>query len=95
MSRRAHTTQLHAARRTLVCAALALMAFACAASRGVDPEKPSAGAPYPVTLTSNDERDRATRDAWARLLTEQGITNPPAPELQPITATLAAIRQRG
>jgi hypothetical protein len=92
MNRRAHRTRTqHAARRALVCAALALLASACAASRGVAPEKPSAGPPYPVTLTASADRERATRDAWARLLTDQGVANPPAPDLQPITATLAAI----
>lgn len=91
MGCRAHRTGQRSARLASACAALALLASACAGSRGVDPAKPSAGAPYPVTLTASAERERATREAWGRLLAEQGVTSPPAPELQPITATLAAI----
>lgn len=74
------------------CAALAALNAGCAAaSRGVDPTRPRAGALYPVALSASEDRGRAARDAWARLLADQGIASQTPPELRPVTATLAAL----
>lgn len=82
----------HALVLAVVCAALATLFAGCAAaSRGVDPSKPQPGAPYPATLSASEERAKAARDAWARLLADQGLTGHPTPELRPITATLTAL----
>jgi hypothetical protein len=47
--------------------------------------------PYPVLLTETTERREAALIAWTKFTTEQGITNPPAPELQPVTATIRSL----
>jgi hypothetical protein len=69
---------------------LALCLSACA-------PKPSANAPatneppYPVLMTdSTDRRDAALAD-WAKFTTAQGIKNAPAPDLQPVTATIRSL----
>lgn len=68
------------------------VAFGCAASRGADPAPARpAGPPYPVTLAASDERVKAARAAWTRLLTERGAGEQVAPDLQPVTATLRAL----
>lgn len=76
--------------RFVLLIALALWLAACAA-------KPSANAPatneppYPVLMTdSTDRRDAALAD-WAKFTTAQGIRNAPAPELQPVTATIRSL----
>ena len=59
--------------------------------------KPNPGAPrsneppYPVLMTQTTERRDAALAAWTRFTTEQGITNAPQPELQPVTATLRSL----
>ncbi|MDQ3817788.1 MAG: hypothetical protein M3362_08865 [Acidobacteriota bacterium] len=59
--------------------------------------RPNAGAPksneppYPVLMTETAERREAALAAWTRFTTEQGITNAPRPELQPVTATLRGL----
>jgi hypothetical protein len=65
---------------------------ACAATpppnaTGPRPNEP----PYPVLMTENADRRAAAFLAWTKFTTEQGITNPPAPELQPVTATLRSL----
>ena len=82
---------LHALARAIACAALAFAATGCAASRGIDPTKPRAEAPYPVKLSPGAERDRFAREAWTRLLSDQGIANPPAATFHPITATISSL----
>ena len=75
-----------------LCAALALLYCACAATPPPDPTGPRPGEPrYPVTLTENADRQQATLAAWGRLTNEQGITNAPAPELQPVTASVRSL----
>lgn len=63
---------------------------ACAAKPS--PNAPaSSEPPYPVLMTdSADRRDAALAD-WAKLTTAQGIRNAPAPELQPVTATIHSL----
>jgi hypothetical protein len=81
----------HTLARIFVCMALAFVASSCAASRGIDPSKPRAEAPYPVKLSPSDDRVKAARDAWTRLLSEQGVANPPAATFHPITATIISL----
>lgn len=72
-----------------VCAALCC---ACAVSRAPDAGRPRANEPaYPILLAASDERREQALAVWATLTAEQGITNAPAPELQPVTATLGAL----
>lgn len=68
---------------------LAVFFCACAATptpdaTGPRPDEP----PYPVTMTESAERRQATLAAWEKLAGEQGVTNAPAPELQPVTASV-------
>jgi hypothetical protein len=75
-----------------LCAAVALFYCACAATPPPDATGPRPGEPrYPVTLTENADRQQATLTAWARLTNEQGIASAPAPELQPITASIRSL----
>lgn len=70
-----------------------LFCCACAATTPPpDPSAPRANEPrYPVAFVESAERRQATLTAWERLLAEQGITNAPAPELQPVTASLRSL----
>jgi hypothetical protein len=76
-----------------LCAALALLSGACAATpppsaTGPRPEGP----PYPVVLAESAERRQGTLAAWERLASEQGIAaSAPAPELQPVTASVRSL----
>jgi hypothetical protein len=74
------------------CLLLALGLGACATSpppnaSGPRPNEP----PYPVLLTETTERRQAVLIAWTKFTVEQGITNAPAPELQPVTATIRSL----
>ncbi|MDT4898559.1 MAG: hypothetical protein QOH25_3636 [Acidobacteriota bacterium] len=78
--------------RVAVYVLLALGLSACAASpspnaTGPRPNEP----PYPILLTETAERREAALIAWAKFTSEQGITNAPAPELQPVTATIRSL----
>lgn len=78
-----------ALRRFALCVLLSSVLSACAATpppnaTGPRPNEP----PYPVLLTETTDRREAALAAWAKFTTEQGITNAPAPELQPVTATI-------
>ncbi|MDT7602519.1 MAG: hypothetical protein QOF61_516, partial [Acidobacteriota bacterium] len=89
---RSHTTRVV----LLICAlALAwLFSAACAAdSRSPDPTRPRADEPpYPVTLAADNNRRERALGSWTTLAHDAGISaTPPAPELQPITATLRAL----
>ncbi|HEY0404419.1 MAG TPA: hypothetical protein VGC89_01745 [Pyrinomonadaceae bacterium] len=78
--------------RLRLCAALALLCGACAATPPPDPSGPRPGEPpYPVSLTESSERRQATLTAWERLLAEQGVNDAPAPELQPVTAAVRSL----
>ena len=71
---------------------LALGLSACAATpppsaTGPRPNEP----PYPVLMTETNDRREAALTAWTKFTSEQGITNAPAPELQPVTATIRSL----
>lgn len=75
--------------RLWLSAALALFFGACAATpppdaTGPRPDEP----PYPVMMTESADRRQATLAAWEKLAGEQGAANAPAPELQPVTASV-------
>ena len=72
---------------------LPLLASACgAASRPPDPAQPRAGVPaYPVVFAGGEERREQAIAAWQALMRDQGISDAPLPELQPITATVRAL----
>jgi hypothetical protein len=74
--------------------ALASVYSACAAaSRSPDPTRPRADdPPYPVTLTSDKDRNARALNAWSALAHNNGLApNAPAPELQPVIATPRAL----
>lgn len=77
----------------LALTAFALLVSACgAASRPPDPAQPRAGVPaYPVIFTGSEERREQAIAAWQALVRDQGISDAPLPELQPITATVRAL----
>ena len=85
----------HQRRRALAAvfcgAGLASLLAACAAGPGAGPGRPRGSeSPYPVLLAASDERrERALAD-WAGVLGEPARTAP-APELNPVTATPAAL----
>ena len=78
--------------RVALCVLLALGLCACAATpppnaTGPRPNEP----PYPVLMTETADRREAALTAWTKFTGEQGITNAPAPELQPVTATIRSL----
>jgi hypothetical protein len=79
--------------RALCCLALALLTGACAAmSRQPDAGRPRPNEPpYPLILGASEDRRERALAAWATLTSEQGVERAPAPELQPVTATLRAL----
>jgi hypothetical protein len=78
-----------------LCAlALATLCGACAAAPGPDPALPRAAdePPYPVLLSPDKDRRERALNTWATLARDAGAAaNPPAPELEPATATLRAL----
>ena len=76
-----------------VCATFVLLMSACAAaSRGPDAAKPRTNEPpYPIILAASEETRQRSLAAWTALTQSQGIVNAPAPELQPVTATISAL----
>jgi hypothetical protein len=70
--------------------ALSLCLSACAAK--TSPNAPAAsGPPYPVLMTDSTDRRDAALANWATFTNAQGIRNAPAPELQPVTATIRSL----
>lgn len=68
------------------------MCSCAGAARAPEAGGPRAGeSPYPVLMTDDPDRRENALTAWTALTREQGITNAPAPELQPVTATLSSI----
>ncbi|HYH85974.1 MAG TPA: hypothetical protein VEX60_11020, partial [Pyrinomonadaceae bacterium] len=87
--------KLQTPRLTLSAAvvASALLLCACAATtRPPDVERPGANKPpYPVVLAASDERRAGVLANWKTVAGEQSAVTSPSPELQPVTATLAAL----
>jgi hypothetical protein len=78
--------------RAALCVLLALSFSGCASTpppnaTGPRPNEP----PYPVLMTETTERREAVLTAWTKFTTEQGITNAPLPQLQPVTATIQSL----
>jgi hypothetical protein len=73
--------------------ASALLLGACAsASRTASPERPRADAPPPfAVLAASEERRAAALANWKTVVGEQAAAAAPAPELRPVTATLAGL----
>jgi hypothetical protein len=74
-----------------------LIAFAIWMSACADRPLPNATGPrpnevpYPVLMTDTADRREAALTAWTKLMNDQGITNAPVPELQPVTATIRSL----
>lgn len=65
-------------------------------SRPPEAGRPRAGdAPYPIIISRSEERRERALAAWATMTSEQGVERAPAPELQPVTATLRALPDAG
>jgi hypothetical protein len=47
--------------------------------------------PYPVLMTDTADRREAALTAWTKLTNDQGISNAPVPEFQPVTATIRSL----
>ena len=78
--------------RIALCLSLTVWAGACAASRPPDPAGPRANEPpYPVLMVEDAERRETALGEWTTLARDQGVMNAPAPELQPVTATVRSI----
>lgn len=78
--------------RAAACVLLALLLSACAATPPPDAAGPRPNEPpYPVLMVETPNRRASAFQAWAKFTSEQGITDAPAPELQPVTATLRAL----
>ncbi|HEV7857508.1 MAG TPA: hypothetical protein VGO91_02560 [Pyrinomonadaceae bacterium] len=77
------------------CVALAACLCSCAgASQPPDAAGPRAGEPpYPILLTDDQNRREAVLATWATLTREAGANNAPAPELQPVTASVQGLPQ--
>jgi hypothetical protein len=74
------------------CVLLALLLSACATTPTPDAAGPRPNEPpYPVLMVETPNRRAGAFQAWAKFTSEQGITNAPAPELQPVTATIRAL----
>lgn len=76
-----------------LCAACALVLSACAAARPPDASGPRGvdESLYPVVIAGDEVRRETTLAVWAGWTKEQGLTNAPAPELQPVTATIKSL----
>ncbi len=79
--------------RVALCALLALLSCAsCATTPAPDAAGPRPNEPpYPVLMVETPNRRAGAFQAWAKFASEQGIPDAPAPELQPVTATLRAL----
>lgn len=72
--------------------ALAICINACADRPAPNATGPRPnGVPYPVLMTDTADRREAELNAWTKFTQDQGITNAPAPELQPVTATIRSL----
>jgi hypothetical protein len=78
--------------RIALCASLALGLSACAATPPPNATGPQPNeSPYPVLMRETTDRREAALTSWTKFMGEQGITNAPVPELQPVTATIRSL----
>jgi len=78
--------------RVSVCLFFGLLSLGCAASRPPDTAQPNAVAGYPATIVAGEERRTNALGAWRAFAEAQGIAaNIPAPEFQPVTATVRTL----
>lgn len=78
--------------RVGLCLAVVMWTCACAAAPAPDPAGPRPNEPpYPVLLVEDDDRRAGVLAEWTTLTRDQGIMNAPAPELQPVTATVRSL----
>jgi hypothetical protein len=78
--------------RLVLCLVVAFWMCGCAAAPAPDPAGPRANEPpYPVLLVEDADRRETTLAEWRTLTRDQGIMDAPAPELQPVTATVHSI----
>ena len=74
-----------------------LLAIAICVSACADRPAPNATGPrpnevpYPVLMTDTADRREATLAAWTKFTQDQGLANAPAPEFQPVTATIRSL----
>lgn len=87
---RAAIKNYRAAFIAMLVVAFALGISACAGTtRPPDTAAPRAGEPpYPVLLVASEDRSTAALAAWSALAKAQGITDAPAPELDPVTGAI-------
>lgn len=78
--------------RALLFLLSALGLSACAATPPPNATGPRPNEPlYPVLMVEADARRDAALAAWNKFAREQGIADSPAPELQPVTATVRSL----
>ncbi|HEY0083307.1 MAG TPA: hypothetical protein VGB61_10985 [Pyrinomonadaceae bacterium] len=78
--------------RLALCVSVSITAGACAGSRDPDPARPRANQPpYPVIVAANAERREQALAGWAALARDNNVPNIPAPQLQPVTATISEL----
>ena len=76
----------------LVAASVLFLGACAAATRPPETERPGAGKPpYPIALAASDERRAGALANWKMIVGDQSAAANPSPELQPVTATLAAL----
>ncbi len=87
---RAASKDYRAAFIAMLVVAFALGISACAGTtRPPDTAAPRASEPpYPVLLMASEDRNTAALAAWSALTKAQGITDAPAPELDPVTGAI-------
>jgi hypothetical protein len=76
--------------RSVAVLVIVVSLFGCAgANRQPDTGAPrSSEEPYPVVYQASKERVEEAKAQWTNFLQEQGVANPPPPDLQPVTATI-------
>jgi hypothetical protein len=80
--------------KSLCVVLLTLSGWSCATAPAPDAAGPRTDEPpYPVRLADDGTRREASLAVWANFTRNQGINDAPAPELQPVTATLRSIPQ--
>lgn len=78
--------------RLVLCVVPVVWAGGCAASPPPNPAGPRSNEPpYPVLMVEDEERRETALGDWATLTRDQGMMNAPAPDLQPVTATIRSI----